>query len=1237
MARMFKKNPNNWTIFFALGGLVLSFAFGVPVSAQLNENCVVNVFNRTAAVKPDGSWVLPNVPTNIGQVRARATCVENGLTRSGQSDFFVIPTNGAVDVPAILLDVIAPVPESLTLTPPMPVLNAPGATDQLTAIANFPGGSIADVTGSAAGTNYTSSNTSTVMVDNEGLVTAVSSGTALISVLNDGVLGLLQVQVILSGDSDGDGIPDDQEIALGLNPNDPVDGVEDADQDGLNNTEEIALGTEIFVADTDGDGILDGVEVDGSNGFTTNPLLADTDGDSVDDGLEVATGSDPTDPTSFNLAQALDSISVSPAIFVLSFNTILPEASRQLTVTGLLTNGNTLDLTSTSIGTNYISSDLTLCSFGAIDGLVFAGGEGTCIVTITNNGFITQATVVVQSFAPTALSSISIPGYANNVDVNGDFAYVAAGATGLQVVNVSNPGSPFIAGSFDTPGNANDIKVVGTVAYIADGSSGLQALDVIDPTNPVFLGSVNTPGEAQDVVIDGQRAYVADGIAGLQIIDISNLSNLTILKTVDTPAVARGVAVSGSLALVADEGIPSELQVIDISVVSTAQIVGAVSIIGDAKDVVARDSFAYVAAFNGGFQIVDFSVSGTPQVVGSIPGTSSGFIPRAVALSGRFVLAAEQLFSAVTIPLVNIDVPTAPAFSGILDFSSLPDSNYNGTGIAATMEFAYMTAEFNFVSADNGSSGVTRLFIGQYLAMNDTAGIPPTVSITSPSMGDTFIEETMIPIAVDATDDFGVDVVDFLLDGQLVFRDTAAPFQFTLDVPIGVSTLALGARAFDPAGNEGTAQDVLVNVVPDPLTTVIGSVVDGDGNPVNGATVTTINNLSSATNPDGTFSIPGVSTILGALQVTVSAIIDSEAVGAVTLSRLPVPGGVTDFQQITLRGPRAIVVTGDVSGVGGDQQVHILNAATVSDEATVPIGFGGYDVAVVPDGSTAIVSTTGFGNQTLRFVDLVSSPPMEVGRIDPSPARGEVTVSCGNPGIAIITGRDLTTGIHGLFSLDVASQQFLDQLDLSFNATVVELTPDGLLALLAEGFQSALLHLVSISPSGLLTDTGTAIDLSLPTSGFEEIVNISVSPNGQIGLVAQENKLISILSISGSAVVRVGSILLDNAKVQSIAFAPDGRKAYVMHDIAPVIVSVLNIDALNTVTDSGIRISGVGSGGALDQAGLDQVVVTPDGKWLMVRPVNAVFVVDTATNNVVGSIPLQGIEGGIASIGKSCQ
>jgi len=66
--------------------------------------------------------------------------------------------------------------------------------------------------------------------------------------------------------------------------------VGDSDGDGLDRDQELALGTDPKNPDSDGDGLSDGEEV---SDFGTNPLAADSDGDGYDDAEEVNAGSDP--------------------------------------------------------------------------------------------------------------------------------------------------------------------------------------------------------------------------------------------------------------------------------------------------------------------------------------------------------------------------------------------------------------------------------------------------------------------------------------------------------------------------------------------------------------------------------------------------------------------------------------------------------------------------------------------------------------------------------------------------------------------------------------------------------------------------------------------------------------------------------------------------------------------------------------------------------------------------------
>lgn len=94
------------------------------------------------------------------------------------------------------------------------------------------------------------------------------------------------VKPIPSSDMDKDGLTYDQELTLGTDPNNA-----DTDGDGLTDGEEVNTHkTSPKNFDTDGDGLTDGEEV---KTYKTNPLKKDTDGDTYSDGVEVKGGYNP--------------------------------------------------------------------------------------------------------------------------------------------------------------------------------------------------------------------------------------------------------------------------------------------------------------------------------------------------------------------------------------------------------------------------------------------------------------------------------------------------------------------------------------------------------------------------------------------------------------------------------------------------------------------------------------------------------------------------------------------------------------------------------------------------------------------------------------------------------------------------------------------------------------------------------------------------------------------------------
>jgi len=59
------------------------------------------------------------------------------------------------------------------------------------------------------------------------------------------------------------------------------------------------------------------------------------------------------------------------------------------------------------------------------------------------------------------------------------------------------------------------VYVKDNYAYMADGPSGLQIIDISDPANPAIIGACDTPDYAYSVYVKDNYAYMADSYSGL--------------------------------------------------------------------------------------------------------------------------------------------------------------------------------------------------------------------------------------------------------------------------------------------------------------------------------------------------------------------------------------------------------------------------------------------------------------------------------------------------------------------------------------------------------------------------------------------------------------------------------------------------------------------------------------------------------------------------------------------------
>jgi hypothetical protein len=107
-------------------------------------------------------------------------------------------------------------------------------------------------------------------------------------------------------------------------------------------------------------------------------------------------------------------------------------------------------------------------------------------------GFKTFDITDVAAPVPLAVVPLST---AHKAYVARTYAYVAAGSQGLAIIDVTNPGRPFIDQLFDGGGCMNDVRdvklgiaYVSQFAYVADGANGLRVVQLTGPDTPGNVG-----------------------------------------------------------------------------------------------------------------------------------------------------------------------------------------------------------------------------------------------------------------------------------------------------------------------------------------------------------------------------------------------------------------------------------------------------------------------------------------------------------------------------------------------------------------------------------------------------------------------------------------------------------------------------------------------------------------------------------------------------------------------------
>jgi hypothetical protein len=256
-------------------------------------------------------------------------------------------------------------------------------------------------------------------------------------------------------------------------------------------------------------------------------------------GIEIANISNPSNPhyvVSYNLSGyqeqiAVDYINNVPYAFVASGN-------NGLTILDLTNiNAAVLD-TVVNFSGDYIQT-LYLDSYNQY---LYAGGKSNKMYII-DLYYLPNHISVVNNY----LSFSEI----NEIYVQDKIAFIAQD-DGLDIVNVSNPLSPYRLSHGTSEDYAYGVKVDGNLAYIANNQDGVLLLDVSNPSSPREISYIDTYDIALDCAYFGHLLYIAEDDGGVEVYDVSSPSNPRYLAQYRTNGYSESVTLFNNLLLVSN-------------------------------------------------------------------------------------------------------------------------------------------------------------------------------------------------------------------------------------------------------------------------------------------------------------------------------------------------------------------------------------------------------------------------------------------------------------------------------------------------------------------------------------------------------------------------------------------------------------------------------------------------------------------------------------------------------------
>lgn len=262
----------------------------------------------------------------------------------------------------------------------------------------------------------------------------------------------------------------------------------------------------------------------------------------------------------------------------------------------------------------------------------FAYHGDTCFTTTINSVFDDDESKFdiidfTNLYNPSVIGEYWSPGNSYDIQIRGDYAFIANGAAGIMILDISIPEEPEIREIFEFPIAARDLYIDDNRLYLLSNNSRFSIYELSETNQLARLGYIdNYYGETRNFYIDGNYAYLTKDIHNnpegdcVLILDISDPSNPVIADTIGYFNNPNYIVVDNGFAfLTTSDGI----RIYDVSNLDSISMVSLYPYQNYGFQIAVEYPYLYMACSNTAMEIIDISDPANPQFIGAYDSLSS--------------------------------------------------------------------------------------------------------------------------------------------------------------------------------------------------------------------------------------------------------------------------------------------------------------------------------------------------------------------------------------------------------------------------------------------------------------------------------------------------------------------------------------------------------------------------------------------------------------------------------------